>query len=90
MDNIYIEYNFTCSPKEPATEILVAELGNVGFESFVENENGVTAYIQKIDWSAEILADIFVLNSKEFSIDYNQNEVPQTNWNEECRANSGR
>jgi ribosomal protein L11 methyltransferase len=87
MDNIYIEYNFTCSPKEPATEILVAELGNVGFESFVENENGVTAYIQKIDWSAEILADIFVLNSKEFSIDYNQNEVPQTNWNEEWEKN---
>jgi ribosomal protein L11 methyltransferase len=87
MDNIYIEYNFTCSPKEPATEILVAELGNVGFESFVENENGVTAYIQKTDWNAEILADIFVLNSKEFSIDYNQNEVPQTNWNEEWEKN---
>jgi ribosomal protein L11 methyltransferase len=87
MDNIYIEYNFTCSPKEPATDILVAELGNVGFESFVENENGVTAYIQKTDWNAEILADIFVLNSKEFSIDYNQNEVPQTNWNEEWEKN---
>ena len=87
MDNIYIEYNFTCSPKEPATEILVAELGNVGFESFVENENGVMAYIQKTDWNAEILADIFVLNSKEFSIDYNQNEVPQTNWNEEWEKN---
>jgi ribosomal protein L11 methyltransferase len=87
MDNIYIEYNFTCSPKEPATEILVAELGNVGFESFVENESGVTAYIQKTDWNAEILADIFVLNSKEFSIDYNQNEVPQTNWNEEWEKN---
>jgi ribosomal protein L11 methyltransferase len=87
MDNIYIEYNFTCSPKEPAAEILVAELGNVGFESFVENENGVTAYIQKTDWNAEILADIFVLNSKEFSIAYTQNEVPQTNWNEEWEKN---
>ena len=39
MDNIYIEYNFTVSPKEPATEILIAELGAIGFESFVENEN---------------------------------------------------
>ncbi|MFB1039726.1 MAG: 50S ribosomal protein L11 methyltransferase [Polaribacter sp.] len=81
MDNIYIEYNFTFSPKEPISEILIAELGNVGFESFVETENGVTAYIQKTDWSAEILADVFVLNSDEFSIEYNQNEVPQTNWN---------
>ena len=81
MDNIYIEYNFTFSPKEPISEILIAELGNVGFESFVETENGVTAYIQKTDWSAEILADVFVLNSDEFSIEYNLNEVPQTNWN---------
>jgi ribosomal protein L11 methyltransferase len=81
MDNIYIEYNFTFSPKEPISEILIAELGNVGFESFVETENGVTAYIQKTDWSAEILADVFVLNSDEFSIEYNQSEVPQTNWN---------
>ena len=87
MDNIYIEYNFTFSPKEPISEILIAELGNVGFESFVETENGVTAYIQKTDWSAEILAYVFVLNSDEFSIEYNLNEVPQTNWNAEWEKN---
>ena len=87
MDNIYIEYNFTFSPKEPISEILIAELGNVGFESFVETENGVTAYIQKTDWNAEILADVFVLNSDEFLIEYNQNEVPQTNWNAEWEKN---
>jgi ribosomal protein L11 methyltransferase len=87
MDNIYIEYNFTFLPKEPISEILIAELGNVGFESFVETENGVTAYIQKTDWNAEILADVFVLNSDEFSIEYNLNEVPQTNWNAEWEKN---
>lgn len=87
MDNIYIEYNFTVSPKEPATEILIAELGNVGFESFVENENGVTAYIQKSEWNLEILKSIFVLNSNEFSIEYSKNEVEQTNWNAEWEKN---
>lgn len=87
MDNIYIEYNFTVSPKEPATEILIAELGAVGFESFVENENGVTGYIQKDDWNANILDDIFVINSEEFSIEYNKNEVEQTNWNAEWEKN---
>ncbi|QTE23759.1 50S ribosomal protein L11 methyltransferase [Polaribacter cellanae] len=87
MDNIYIEYNFTVNPKEPATEILIAELGNVGFESFVETATGVTAYIQKTDWHAEILASIFVLNSGEFSIEFNQKEVEQTNWNAEWEKN---
>ncbi len=87
MDNIYIEYNFTVTPKDPAVEILIAELGNVGFESFVENENGVTGYIQKEDWNSNILDDIFVLNSDEFRIEYNQNEVAQTNWNAEWEKN---
>ena len=87
MDNIYIEYNFTVSPKEPGTEILIAELGNAGFESFVENENGVTAYIQKQDWHPTILDAIFVLNSNEFLIQYTKNEVPQTNWNAEWEKN---
>jgi ribosomal protein L11 methyltransferase len=87
MDNIYIEYNFTISPKEPATEILIAELGAVGFESFVENENGLAAYIQKDHWNEQILNDIFSLNSNEFSIQYNKNEVAQTNWNAEWEKN---
>jgi len=87
LDNIYIEYNFTVTPKQPATEILIAELGSVGFESFVENEEGVTAYIQKNDWNASILDDIYVMSSNEFSITFNQNEVAQTNWNAEWEKN---
>ncbi|MFB0939316.1 MAG: ribosomal protein L11 methyltransferase [Candidatus Azotimanducaceae bacterium] len=87
MDNIYIEYNFTVSPKEPATEILIAELGLAGFESFVENENGVIAYIQKDDWNAEVLKGIFILTSDEFSIEYEQKEIEQTNWNAEWEKN---
>ena len=87
MDNIYIEYNFTLSPKEPTSEILIAELGNAGFESFVESKDGVTAYIQKTEWRTSILEDIFVLNSKEFSIEYDYNEVAQTNWNAEWEKN---
>ena len=87
MDNIYIEYNFKLSPKEPTTEILIAELGSVGFESFVENEDGVTAYIQKVAWTADILAPVFVLSSGEFTIEYTQSEVAQTNWNAEWEKN---
>lgn len=81
MDNIYIEYKFTVTPKEPATEILIAELGNVGFESFVENDKGLIAYIQKENWNEVLLEGIFILNSDEFSIAYTQHEVAQTNWN---------
>ena len=45
MDSVYIAYTFNVTPKEPAAEILIAELGYGGFESFVEKEKGVTVYI---------------------------------------------
>ena len=54
MNNVYISYTFTVFPKEPATEILIAELGQVGFESFVESENGVIAYIQKPEYYQDL------------------------------------
>jgi len=87
MDNIYIEYIFLVEPNEPETEILIAELGFAGFESFVENEHGVTAYIQKEDWNAAVLEDISILKSNEFSITFQMIEVEQTNWNSEWEKN---
>mgnify|MGYP001413376135 FL=1 len=87
MDAIYIAYDFNVSPKEPATEMLIAQLGYVGFESFVEQDYGVTAYIQKQEWNSKILDDVFMLHSNEFNITFEHNEIAQTNWNEEWEKN---
>tara|TARA_R110001583_G_scaffold12326_2_gene54824 strand:+ start:1280 stop:2110 length:831 start_codon:yes stop_codon:yes gene_type:complete len=83
----YIGYSFVVSPKEPATEILIAQLGFAGFESFVENENGVTAYIQEGDWNAALLENIQILNSDEFEISYVEEVIEQINWNSEWEKN---
>ena len=85
--SVYIAYYFTVSPKEPATEILIAELSNAGFESFVENENGVTAYVQKEEHRADILDDIFILQNDEFDISFAKEEIAQVNWNSEWEKN---
>jgi ribosomal protein L11 methyltransferase len=87
MDKIYIEYQFKINPKEPATEILIAELGNLNFESFVETEEGLTAYIQKEDWHTNLLDEVFILQSKEFNIIAEYIEMAQTNWNAEWEKN---
>ncbi|MBP0904319.1 50S ribosomal protein L11 methyltransferase [Mariniflexile gromovii] len=84
---IYIGYEFKVTPLQPGVEILIAELGYAGFESFVETEEGVTAYIQKDEWNASILDDVQILNSEEFKIAYEFNEIEQTNWNEEWEKN---
>ncbi len=84
---IYLGYEFNVEPLQPATEILIAELGYAGFESFVENEKGVTAYIQKEEWHPNILDDIQILKSSEFTIEYTLGEIEQTNWNAEWEKN---
>ena len=87
MNTKYIGYTFKVTPKEPATEILIAQLGFEGFESFVENEDGVTAYIQENDWNSKILDDIQILNSDEFAITFKEEVIEQTNWNSEWEKN---
>lgn len=87
MSNIYIGYHFTVEPKELGSEILVAELGELPFESFIETENGVSAYIQKEFWNENILDDIYILGNEEFKISYEFEEIEQVNWNEEWEKN---
>ncbi|MEM6721047.1 MAG: 50S ribosomal protein L11 methyltransferase [Bacteroidota bacterium] len=87
MSTTYIGYTFKVTPVQPATEILIAELGFAGFESFVENEEGVNAYIQKEDWHEGILNDIQILDNSDFKITYQKEEIAQVNWNEEWEKN---
>ena len=79
--SIYVGYNFDVTPSNPGVEILIAELGYAGFESFVEHSNGVTAYIQKEDYYPSILDDIQILNNNTFTINYTSEEIEQVNWN---------
>ena len=85
MSNIYIAYHFTIEPKnfnenekQLGSEILIAELGEKPFESFVETETGIVAYIQKELHTKDILDDIYILTSPEFTISYNIEAVSYT------------
>jgi ribosomal protein L11 methyltransferase len=87
MGLVYLEYDFTIEPTQPATDILIAELGEVGFESFVENETGLLAYILKSDWREDILEGLYILQQPGFEISWIQKEIQQQNWNAEWERN---
>ncbi len=87
MSNIYLSYHFLIEPKELGSEILLAELGELPFESFIESEKGMIAYIQKSLWYENILEEVQILNSEEFTISYTIEEIAQVNWNEEWEKN---
>lgn len=86
MDKKYISYTFIVN-SEIAKEILIAQLGMANFESFVETDNGFIAYIQEEDYQEDILADIQLLQSDEFKIEYTKEIIAQTNWNSEWEKN---
>ena len=87
MSNIYLGFHFKVEPKELGSEILVAELGELPFESFIESDFGVVAYIQKQFWNENILEDLHILTSPEFVVSYTIEEIEQVNWNEEWEKN---
>ena len=87
MSNIYIGYHSTIAPLELGSEILIAELGEKAFESFIETETGISAFVQKDLWDTNILDDIQILSNPEFKIEYTFEEIEQVNWNEEWEKN---
>lgn len=85
----YFEVTFTAQPcNEIVTDVLSALAGEIGFESFVECEGGVQAYIQQslFDENAlkEMLANFPVPDTK---ITYTITEPEDKDWNEEWEKN---
>ncbi len=87
MSNSYLGFHFSVEPKELGSEILVAELGELPFESFIDSDSGIVAYIQKQFWSENLLDDLHILSSAEFQVSYTIEEIDQVNWNEEWEKN---
>lgn len=79
----YLEFQFSIAPLQPASDIIIAELSEIGFESFVEHESGLTAYISESKFDERELDTIHVLSSDEFTIEWTSKSVAQQNWNEE-------
>jgi len=87
MESKYISYQFKVNPLEPGVEILIAELGELPFESFEETEDGVHAYIQEHLVYDNMLDEVYILKNDEFQIDYVTKAIEQVNWNEEWEKN---
>lgn len=87
----YYEYTFTLnSPidKEIVRDILAAELGEIGFESFIETETGLTGYIQESKHNEEELERKlaqFPLENTE--ITFRKEYIVSKDWNEEWEKN---
>ena len=83
----YLEFNFKINPVQPWGEILMAELINIGFDSFTEESDGILGYIQEDLFDEEHLQNISVLQNNEVTVTYTYQLMPNINWNEEWEKN---
>lgn len=86
-DQLYVEYNFTVAPTAPWNDVLAAQLGEIGFESFMESDTGLLAYIQQDLDSGDLLDGLDILNNDYVEIAFAKANIPPTNWNNEWERN---
>lgn len=77
----YREYRFEISPLFPARDILIAELDEMGFDSFVEEDFGLLAYTTKVDEVNEEIEALAAFSLEGAEISYSTRLMPRENWN---------
>lgn len=85
----YFEVTFSVNPcNETVTDILSALTAEVGFESFVECEGGMQAYVQQSLFDEDALKSIIAdFPIPETEITYTITEPEDKDWNEEWEKN---
>lgn len=85
----YLEFAFRTVPcTETVNDILSAVLGEVGFESFIEQADGIAAYIQKDLYNEAALKEAIInFPLPDTQINYTYQEAEDKDWNEEWEKN---
>lgn len=84
----YVEVKFICTPNdEIVNSVLSVSLGEIGFESFVEDETGTTAYIQENVFDKEKISEILNNMPVEAQIIFSYQVIEGQDWNEEWEKN---
>jgi len=82
---VYIELTATVVPLEPFRDVFIAQLGELGFDTFTDTEDGFQAYILKDLFSSDAVAE--TLQWKDVQVTYVLQEIEQVNWNAEWEKN---
>ena len=64
----YTEVKFSIQPYEPWADVLSSELGEIGFESFIEEDGFLLAYIDETIYSEEALKNVNTLNMNDVNV----------------------
>ena len=78
----YVELTLYLKPRSPWSEILVAELAELGYESFVETEDGIQAYApSNLGDPALHLRQTSLADHPDVEVTHSVRLIPHQNWN---------
>lgn len=84
IDPVYYQVSFDISPLDPVRDTLIAELSELPFDTFLETETGLQAFVESTLFDARLLAASthfpFALSLAQ-KLDWSVTEVVQENWN---------
>ncbi len=83
----YTEITFKTDSGYPLTDMIIAELSEIGFESFEEDENFLKAYIPAENYDNEKLRSIQIISSEMNKISFTEKLIKEQNWNEVWESN---
>src|SRR5882757_8186462 len=81
----YTRLQVVCDPG--FSEILMAEIAEAGFDTFMETEKGFEAYVEAENFNLNLVADIKVKYGHVRPLLFFQEKVQKQNWNEEWEKN---
>ncbi|AEL25077.1 50S ribosomal protein L11 methyltransferase [Cyclobacterium marinum] len=81
----YLEFKISC--REAYREILMAELANIGFDSFLETDTGFDAYIPQEDQDEKLWNEVISRYQDEAAIKIDAGILAKINWNEAWEKN---
>ncbi|MFP4025510.1 MAG: 50S ribosomal protein L11 methyltransferase [Thiohalospira sp.] len=82
MDYIELSCQIDAINPEMVTEILIAELNDIGYESYDEEDDGLKAYILEKFFDFEAVKKLQVNNLTDCKINYSWQVIKTQNWNE--------
>ena len=79
----YYQAEFHIKPyRETVSDLLIASLGECGFEAFVPMDDGFVGYVQQKDYKEEDVAEAVASFNNDYDIVYSVVEAPDEDWNQ--------
>lgn len=83
----YTEVRFKVKPEEEGIDILIAQLSELGFESFVEEDDYLKAYLKTEQLSIVCIEDCQIFQNSNFQLSYTLHDIEDVNWNQTWEDN---